>query len=576
MSQLCNPAKKMPVEQLRKILLLILAFGLLVRIGTPATLSLDHFDEGIYALAGQWPFQPGGLANLDPSVIPYGPPVTPVLIGLCSFVLGGPSDFAAIIPGIISGTLAIWLTRNFCRRLLGDEAALIAATLVAFSGMAIAFSRTALTDTPLACLWLLAMIAGLKFLEKPSLKNAVAMGLCVGLCQLTKYNGALTGLIIATTAVLDFGFSFVRKKPEWRLFQQRIMLGTFGALIAFLVYLPWLMYVENHGGYRSLLNHHSGYVKPLASWPSNLKMQLVQAWAFDQFIPLKLLLGIILLLLVIAFQKQFAVRAKNETQSSPLNLLPNVAPLLISIILVPNAAWVVSIMRLPGLLKSERIGNRLLAVWFAMMSIITPVYHPYARLWLPAQMASFCIAALILAETIESKRGEKTLKRSTIASFAIYLLTPALISLAINEYHFKSNSNLAKNIYAGRGGLKRQVQTLMPEISQAMARGRVEMLVSPAVRWHLMGSLETGRARGALASQPSLNNWSGQAPLLLDQSLVSEAEISQLSALLQNRISAAAGPPPATQDRGLITTLDIQPDAPIKATLPRTDLLLVP
>ena len=576
MSQLCEPAKKMPVEQSRKFMLLLLACGLLVRIGPPATLSIDHFDEGIYALAGQWPFQPGGLAKIDPSVIPYGPPVTPVLIGLCSFLMGSPSDFAALLPGIICGTSAIWLTRNFCRQLFGDKAALIAATLVAFSGMAIAFSRTALTDTPLACFWLLAMITGQKFLEKPGLKNALAMGLCVGLCQLTKYNGALTGLIIAATAVLDFGFSVVKKKPDWAAFRQRIVLGIFGALIAFLVYLPWLMYVENHGGYRSLLNHHSGYVKPLASSPSNLKMQLVQAWAFDQFIPLKLLLGIILLLLVITFQKQFAVRAKNETQSSPVSLLPNVAPLLISIILVPNAAWVVSIIRLPGLLKSDKIGLRLLAVWFATMSIITPVYHPYARLWLPAQMASFCITALILAELIESKRGEKTMKRSIITNFTIYLLSPAIISMAMHEFHFKSNSNLSKNIYAGRGGLKHQVQALAPEISQALARGRVEMLVSPAVRWHLMGTLESGRTRGALASLPSLNNWSGQAPLLLDQSLVGEAEISRLGAPIHKRIAAAAGLPPDTQDRGLITTLDIQPDSPMKATLPHTDLLLVP
>ncbi|MFM7131799.1 MAG: hypothetical protein ACKO0V_20830, partial [bacterium] len=107
----------------------------------------------------------------------------------------------------------------------------------------------------------------------------------------------------------------------------------------------------------------------------------------------------------------------------------------------------------------------------------------------------------------------------------------------------------------------------------------------PAVRWHLAGNLETGGARGALASLPDLKNWSGVAPLLLDQSLVNEAEMSELSESLQKRMSDVARPMPGfketttptdfSQNRGLITTLDIQPDAPLRSTLPKTGLILV-
>ncbi|MFM7592601.1 MAG: ArnT family glycosyltransferase, partial [Isosphaeraceae bacterium] len=526
------------------------------------------------------------LMKLDPKVIPYGPPVTPVLIGLSSFVLGGPSDFAAMMPGIITGTLAIFLTALFCRQISGEKAALVAATLVAFSGMPIAFSRTALTDTPLACLWLWAMISGLKFLEKPGLKKACLMGVCVGLCQLTKYNGALTGLIIALTAVLDYFRSVVKQKPETAVFRRRILFGIFGALIAFLVYLPWLNFVENHGGYRSLLNHHSGYVKPLSSWPTNLKMQLVQAWAFEQYLPLKIALAIALLLVLIVFQRQ---ESKTDKINTLKNLSPGhwlaLSPILISLILVPNASWLIALVKLPELMKSEKIGQRLLFVWLVVMSVITPVYHPYARLWLPALMASYCMIGLVLADFIAAETRQKQTGRSLLANLTVYLLLPALISLAITNYHFKANSSLSKSIYAGRGVLKREVQRLGPEISKILAGGRVEMLVSPAVRWHLAGNLETGGATGALASLPDLKNWSGVAPLLLDQSLVNEAEMSELSESLQKRMSDVARPMPGlketttptdfSQNRGLITTLDIQPDVPLRSTLPKTGLILV-
>jgi 4-amino-4-deoxy-L-arabinose transferase-like glycosyltransferase len=99
------PAAK--IIDTRKKLGLILLAGLLPRLVLPGSIGLDHFDEGIYAFAGEWPFARGGLAALDPALIPYGPPVTSVLIGISNIVLGGPSDFSAILPGLLCGSLAV-------------------------------------------------------------------------------------------------------------------------------------------------------------------------------------------------------------------------------------------------------------------------------------------------------------------------------------------------------------------------------------------------------------------------------------------------------------------------------------
>src|SRR4051812_36019722 len=69
-------------------------------------LGLDHFDEGIYALAGSWSLSPGGLSALSPSLIPYAPPGFPILVGVMYAVLGT-SDVAAIAVSQVVGTATI-------------------------------------------------------------------------------------------------------------------------------------------------------------------------------------------------------------------------------------------------------------------------------------------------------------------------------------------------------------------------------------------------------------------------------------------------------------------------------------
>src|SRR5947209_7262609 len=93
----------------------VTVIGAGIRLWPPARFGLTHFDEGIYALAGTWSLGPGGIAGLDPSLIPYAPPGFPILIGL-AYRLLGPSDVSAIAVSQVAGTLTIpvvgWLARR--------------------------------------------------------------------------------------------------------------------------------------------------------------------------------------------------------------------------------------------------------------------------------------------------------------------------------------------------------------------------------------------------------------------------------------------------------------------------------
>ena len=164
-------------------------------------LGLSHFDEGIYAIAGLWSVSPRGLASLDPTLIPYAPPGFPILVGVAYRALGV-SDLAAILVSILAGTLTIPAAAWLARRTSGAGAGAAAAALVAFSGFHVAFSRVALTDASFLLCWILGLVCGQRFLERPRFSSAIALGLSVGLVQWFKYNGWLLGVFVVLAACL--------------------------------------------------------------------------------------------------------------------------------------------------------------------------------------------------------------------------------------------------------------------------------------------------------------------------------------------------------------------------------------
>ncbi|MBX6312000.1 MAG: glycosyltransferase family 39 protein [Isosphaeraceae bacterium] len=388
----------------RREWIVVLAFtilGAVLRLWAAERLGLEHFDEGIYALAGLWVLEPVGLPRFEPELIPYAPPGFPMLVGLAywlTFPFPGVSDFSAISPALLCGIATIPVVGWLGRRTFGPGAGAAAAALAAASGPHVAFSRMALTDVPFLLVWLVAMGLGARFLEQPRLGRAIVLGLAVGVAQNLKYNGWLAGGIVA----LAVGLMLVagpdhRRRAAWRV----IGLGLLAAAVAALVYWPWYRFIEAHGGNAALLRHHRSYVGTLSTWPARWKLQMDEMVALSGQLWRPLSWGAIAWTLawVGCAISANGPRLVNRRAGAPWARL-GIGLLVGTLVLgfLPNLPWWIGLGWLPWLLREDWPAVRLLGSWWLLMSVLTPLYHPYARLWLPVQAAGWLLLAGFLVK----------------------------------------------------------------------------------------------------------------------------------------------------------------------------------
>ncbi len=359
---------------------LVLA-GAVLRLWGLKALGFSHFDEGIYATAGLYALAPAGLASLDPTLIPYAPAGFPVLVGV-SYLLFGVSDVAAILVSIAAGALLVPAAAWLAGRTFGAGAGAAAAGLVAFSGYHVAFSRMALADALFLLAFVLALICGQRFLERPRLDRAILLGLSVALCQWVKYNGWLAGLLVMVSAALGIALDpaerrGTRIRAVWGY-------GLVAVAVALAAYWPWFAFVEAHGGYAGLIRHHRGYLSGPECWLPYLRVQLRQAAALSGGPPWNLVeyLSAVAGCAVVQYPR---LRAGVPRSCLLLVLL---APV---VVFIPFLYWPMA----AGCLLDGRVwrhpSQRLLAVGWVGLSILTPFYHPYARLWLPVHFLSWML-----------------------------------------------------------------------------------------------------------------------------------------------------------------------------------------
>ncbi len=394
-----NPPWQLPIPSLRRELAVLLALALVgagLRAWNLGRLGLNHFDEGIYAFAGLWAISPHGLADLDPGLIPYAPPGFVVLVGLMDSLLGV-SDMAAILVSILMGSATIVVVGMIGRRVFGAGGGIPAAAIAAFSGPHITFSRMALCDVSFLFFWLVAIWQELRFLERPSGLRAVSMGVAVGLAQLFKYSGWIAGLIVIATAALQMAiardWSRDRLARVWGW-------GLVAAAIALLVYAPWILFVENHGGYAALLAHQRGYTGGIGSWFAHFGAQIGQESSLCG--------GPIL-----PYIASFACVAGFfwAGKGFPTRWLDLIA--MIQLLAVANlytyvgaSGWIMvaGLLSVPLFLPAEPLARRILrptaplVVGWITLSILTPFYRPYARLWLPLEAFGWLVlGGMVLA-----------------------------------------------------------------------------------------------------------------------------------------------------------------------------------
>jgi len=500
--------------------------GFVLRTWPVGGLGLTHFDEGIYALVASWSLLPRGLGGIDPFLIPYAPPGYPILGGLAYAVLGR-SDGAMIAVSQVAGTLTIPVVAWLGRRTFGPGAGFASATFCAFSGPHIAFSRMALTDASFLLAWLIAIGAGIRFLEKPGALRAILMGLAVGLAQEFKYNGWLTGGIVVVSAIWG-----ILVRPEARKMGsifRTIGRGLLGGLVAWLVVWPWYRFVENHGGYSALLRHQQSYLGGVRDWWPHFVIQAEQSFALSD------LRVVVPGLMIVCLTKWIAPGdhpGKFAGETRPiLRVMGSIWTGLGSLPFFLAPYWL-GLMMIPGLLGWRSAGIRLLGVWWLILTVMTPFYHPYARLWLPYHAVNWMLLSWLITQRSTGWFGSKVegtkpdparldllglvpvnwISRGLlIAGFVLFLLTwrnpafPQRVLLAPSDSLYRATV---------------RVSEILPKEVQGL-----RILVRPPVTYYLTGRvplypasgseslLESGDPRiWALVDSAILRSESGQDP----------------------------------------------------------------
>ena len=459
----------------------VTVIGACLRFWPIGRLGLTHFDEGIYALTASWVFHPRGLSGLDPTLISYAPPGYPILAGLAYAVFGA-SDGAMILVSQLAGTITIPVVGWLARRTFGPGTGFAAATLCAFSGSHIAFSRMGLTDASSLLAWLIAIGAGMRFLEQPGMIRAIALGIGVGLAQQFKYNGWLTGAIVVGTAILG---PIVR--PEDRRSGPTLKTFGWGAIaagVAWLVVWPWYRFVEGHGGYSALLRHQRSYLGGLDAWWPHFQIQADQSVALSG--------GGCLILpgLCLAGLAPWLVRPSSTASglSRIGRTLIAYSYVLLSWIFVDAPYWP-GLVLAPWLLTRPRPSIRLAGVWWLVLSVMSPFYHPYARLWLPYHAVNWLLLGWLVVDwfgTILSAPPGPAVSRNkarrTIRAGALIVLFACGATV-----HFWTTASRKAHPLTGlldRGDSLRwaciKVGTLLPEDVNGL-----RVLVRPSVTYYL-------------------------------------------------------------------------------------------
>ena len=449
--------------------------GAVLRFWGPGRLGLNHFDEGIYALAATWSSAPKGLASISPELIAYAPPLYPILVGIIYLFLGV-SDVSAILVSQIAGTLTIPAVAWVARRTFGSGVGAAAAALVALSGPHIAFSRMALTDATFLLCWVLSLGLGGRFLERPGLLRAIAFGLMVGLAQNAKYNGYLAGGIVAVAAV----WGMVRKPGDGL----RVMgYGLVAAAVAALIYLPWYRFVESHpGGYAGLVKHHRSYLSGPRAWPMHWRLQMGQSYALSGALTEGLTWGIFAWPLAWVGGTMTS-GIERKTRRSQVRARMGFVLGMAFYGVAPNLGWWVSLAMLPWLIAGSRV-QRVLGIGWLVMAILTPFYHPYARLWLPLHAFGWMALAGLVRDDPKSSRWNARLRGASLA----FAIIAGMLSDAVREPRFRSlGSPVARS-----DAMRTACIGVASELARALAivPERLQIVARPPVVFYLAAQLK--------------------------------------------------------------------------------------
>ncbi len=407
--------------------------GLLLRIWHLDREAVEHFDEGIYASV-LW--HDAALGTPYPARELYAPPLLSALIEVSGWI-PGLGQVAPFLPAVLLGsltTLALWWLG---RAWFGRAAGIFLAAVVAMSDFHIIYSRMALTDVP-CLLWIVASVyLGTLAVQRQSVRIAVAGGFVCGLAWWTKYTGWLPLAIVITGTTL--WWLWVGRKSVG-LLRTVVVLATMCAA-AIMTFSPWWWQLQEVGGYAEVSKNHASYLQGPSAWTGHLVAQLTfQFWQDGITGSMSLALG----MSAAGFYRWQAAKSStgNSANDGSNSVFPRIT-LLIRFVVAGLALTVMATrlktpliliclalggfggMFLWPVLRRSWMRRELNAVspvtdgtlpmtvgdmdsaptvdpalglcttltWFVGMLIVTPLYHPYGRLFFPLLAAIWLAAA---------------------------------------------------------------------------------------------------------------------------------------------------------------------------------------
>ena len=409
-------------------MLTLVVFAAVLRWEQISRLSLVHFDEGVLVSGafGVWLHGIWHFPLLQPL---QAPPLFPWMVAGAFGVSGAPWPIMGIYLSAALGVATVAVFFAFLRRLYGTAPALAGGGLLAASDLHIAFSRMALTDVALtfwfvigAYLLMTLSDCGAQKLEATHAKRrlqmlgwSVALGLTAGAAWNTKYNGWLLIAIAATAWIIVMARTQVARRSYGKFFEggeesfsgPRVALAiAIASLIATACFAPWYLHVERTfpGGYSAVTQNHLRYMGGVADWPSRAWRLWTSLAGFRHH-------GWVAT--VLATGLAIGCVARRGCISTDGRARRGRATLLLTVFLA-GAAWaatvtsggdavvfVIGVAAVAPALVWGRWPEVLCAVWAGAFFVLTPFYHPYTRLLVPALPAVIALTIWLVMQAFE-------------------------------------------------------------------------------------------------------------------------------------------------------------------------------
>lgn len=387
--------------------------GAWLRLAYPSRMAVEHFDEAIYASNVLF----GAESNWQyPRREMYAPPLLPAAIEWLHIAWGATGQavpgWLPMVPALTCGIATVPSLWWIARRWFSPQAGIAAAWLIALCEFHAAYSRTALTDVPLALLVLWAVYWFGRALEAHSKWFAVLAGVFTAAAWWTKYNGWLPVAIAATGAVL---FLRVMRAPRPAWLRSGAVCAI-GGVFAAILWTPVIWDCQDIGGYAAVANNHRGYVEGWSNWFNNARQQFDRHGA--AYAGWLTVLGVCgpTLALQLATVSRRRSSAPTSADSDPVYAWDGTRLFWLAvngvILVVSPGSWFPMLIGV-GIIcsalalkhaatdRNERLAlaAALVLVWVTSLVVATPLYRAYPRLTMPL------IVGGVLAASIFWRRG---------------------------------------------------------------------------------------------------------------------------------------------------------------------------